>query len=30
LRDVLQQLAAIDRTRWGRIQKPHDRSRWAA
>ncbi len=30
LRNVLQQLDAIDKGRWGRIQQPADRSRWAA
>lgn len=30
LRTVLQSLDAIDKGRWGRIQQPADRSRWAA
>jgi hypothetical protein len=30
LRTVLQSLDAIDRRRWGRVQQPQDRRRWAA
>jgi hypothetical protein len=30
LRTVLQSLNAIDRRRWGRVQQPNDRRRWAA
>jgi hypothetical protein len=30
LRTVLQSLNAIDRRRWGRVQQPRDRRRWAA
>jgi hypothetical protein len=30
LRTVSQSLDAIDRERWGRVQQPSDRNRWAA